>query len=267
MALTPSIGSTALARRRLGAVNLGTQAATVANIGGDIASGNITGALQQAGGDVLSLFHIGGGSGSTVASPSSPSDFARKARADSYLLGAVNGSVACAQLAMGAKQTNTAASEQAYYTTILNEIQAQAPGIWAEASANGPLHDSANGTQGLAELSRLGVGFNEQGMGNSTTDGSAPTDYQTQQLVIQVRNLAITTGVKPGTSLAAGGVTGALAGFTGTTGLLLIVGIIGALLLTRGRPAGRPAPTYSENPRRSHRHRKNRKARRKRHAR
>lgn len=166
---------------------------------------------------------------SSAQSAGASRDAARKARADAYLTGVVQGhSVTAARLALGAKQTNTAKSEQQLYDGILAQMRSGAPDTFAQAQAAGALHDAADGKQGLQELLRLGIPFSEPGAGRSTTDGSV-IDQGTQAIVAQLARLAAGPVAGGGGSAGSAGSAGGAGGAAGSTGgTSLVAGVGGA---------------------------------------
>lgn len=116
-------------------------------------------------------------------------DQARSARAYAYQLGAEAGSVKSARLALGARQTRGAVTEQALYDRVLQGITQYAPDVMAQARAAGPLHDSDDGRQGLEELWALQIPFTAPWAGHATSDHSV-IDQGSVELAEKLAGLA-----------------------------------------------------------------------------
>lgn len=215
---------------------------------GVAAAGSTVGIPPQASIFVANLAQsiFGGHTGPLQVGQGNKIDQARAARADSYLVGALIGnSVDSARYALGAKQTNTAAAEQALYARVLSYIQQNAPDLYQQASAAGAMHDTASGLYGLQILLSLGIPFNDPWAGYSTAHGEDLGDGA-PQVAAQLTQLAgggfgqaqgqtllqhTTTPTPAPTGTAALPTTGASRMLTsGFTSPLAIVAIAGAVI-------------------------------------
>lgn len=143
------------------------------------AAGQVAGAVQS----VESL--IGG---SHKYSSSSVYVKASAARIASYNAGIIAGSRVSAQLLLGIKKTNTDNTTQADAGQSIAQFATYPAMIAAQAA--GPIVDSADGYQGLAQLAQLGVGFLDPYAGYNSSTGAAPSGA-TLTLVQKLRTLPV----------------------------------------------------------------------------
>ena len=188
------------------------------------AAGQVTGAVQ-------SIESLIGGSHKYAAS--SVYVKASAARIASYNAGVIAGSTVSGQLLLGIKKTNTDNTTQANAGASIAQL-AGYPAMQG-ATMLGPIVDSADGYQGLAQLVQLGVGFTDPYAGYNTSTGAAPSGA-TLALVQKLRNLpvaaatalstpAASTPAAPSSSGSAPAAPAAplLAGAPGGAGLVIVL--------------------------------------------
>ena len=142
----------------------------------------------QIGTSIVSHFDSGSKGPYPLVGEGNATDQARAAKAESYLIGAVLGSVLSARLALGARQRVGASTEKALYDHKIEQMQALAPGVLAQARTLGPSFDADDGRQGLAELQRLNRGFSAPWAGHAGSDHSV-LDQSTIELANQLVQL------------------------------------------------------------------------------
>lgn len=203
---------------------------------GALATGNIPGAIAGAAG----AFNIGGGGGNGT-------DNARKARVDSYVVGAEHGIVDSARYLLGGLTTQGAKAEHALYVAAQNKLNVDVPNIMAQAQQLGPLHDTGDGQNGLRLLAQNHIYFNEPNMGENTASAGgvssvtqqwvdavrAATATAAQQLAAGAGNAA-TTALTPGAPTVVAPVNTKVVWVVVVVVVLLIVGLL-ALIIGRRR--------------------------------
>jgi hypothetical protein len=169
----------------------------IASAGADLVTGNVGGAASAVAGG----FNIGGGGGNAT-------DNARKARVDSYVVGAEHGIVDSARYLLGGLTTQGAKAEHALYVAAQAKLEADVPNIMAQAQQLGALHDTGDGQNGLRLLAQNHIYFNEPNMGENTASAGGVSAV-TKQWVDQVR-AATAQAVQEVSSGAANAATNAL---------------------------------------------------------
>lgn len=167
---------------------------------------------------IVSSFDKGSKGPYPLVGEGNATDQARAARAESYLIGAVLGSVLSARLALGARQRVGASTEKALYDHKIEQMQALAPGVLAQARTLGTVDDAGDGRQGLAELKRLGRGFSAPWAGHASADHTV-LDQSTIELANELHALDVQHGTNTRTveDLGAAGTVAATPGTPGTT--------------------------------------------------
>lgn len=165
-------------------------------------------------------------------------DEARIARATSYALGVKAGSVDAARYMLGTQATRGAASEKEMYDKLVTQL---AGDTLEQARKLGGLQDTDSGKAGLQILLLLRIGLDVPRAGCFTSSGDPDPACAgiVTQLVALARSPATTTAPAAGGAPNAPGTPapGApapapkTAGPSGTLGVLLLLGLLGAVVV------------------------------------